>query len=259
MGTQMSAVLVVLMLAVGGCAMTEEIAPPPERAAAPVQMAQTVEPVAKLPEASESEPVVDPEWAGESEPEEVRAPLKEVLLEELAAAPKRPKYIVKSGDTLGTIADRQRVTLPMLQGVNHLKSNRIRAGQKLIIPEVPLRIEIDKSENKLRLFNGPRLARTYPVATGDQGVTPVGSYTIANRLIGPTWYWEGRAYPKDDPEYPLGSRWMGLSRRGYGIHGTNEPELIGQQVSHGCIRMLNPDVEELFDVAAIGTPVSIVE
>ena len=97
------------------------------------------------------------------------------------------------------------------------------------------------------------------MATGDQGVTPVGSYTIANRLIGPTWYWEGREYKADDPDYPLGSRWMGLSRKGYGIHGTNEPELIGQQVSHGCIRMLNEDVEELFDVVSIGTPVSITD
>ena len=50
-----------------------------------------------------------------------------------------------------------------------------------------------------------------------------------------------------------------LSRKGYGIHGTNEPELIGQQVSHGCIRMLNEDVEELFDVVSIGTPVSITD
>jgi hypothetical protein len=91
------------------------------------------------------------------------------------------------------------------------------------------------------------------------GRTPTGTDTIADRLIGPTWYWQGYAVPSDDPEYPLGSRWLGLSRRGYGIHGTNEPESIGKQESPGCIRMHNADVEEVFDVVSVGTPVTMIE
>lgn len=202
------------------------------------------------------------ERADDVEVREIRTPLKDVLLAALASsAPEKqgPPHVVQRGDTLGAIANRYGVTLPMLKWANRLDTDRISPGQRLSIPTAVLHIEIDKSENLLRFFNDLQLVRTYPVATGDQGVTPIGTYTIANRLIGPTWYWQGYAVPPDDPEYPLGSRWLGLSKRGYGIHGTNEPESIGQQISHGCIRMHNADVEELFDVVPVGTGVTIIE
>lgn len=202
------------------------------------------------------------ERANGAEVDALQISLMDEVLSALASpahAQHAERHIVQPGDILAAIADQYGVTLPMLKQTNHLDTDHIYPGQPLIIPMVALRIQIDKSENLLTLFNHREPVKTYPVATGDQGVTPVGTYTIANRLIGPTWYWQGYAVPPDDPEYPLGSRWLGLSKRGYGIHGTDEPESIGQQVSHGCIRMHNADVEELFDVVSVGTVVTIIE
>ena len=250
----------VLMLGSSGCATFTEAfstvpaAPPVEIVQAPGDAPATVLAPPIAPAAPPAEP------PAKVQPEEIRPPLKDVLLESMGLpGGKKPQYAVKSGDSLGAIADRYRVTLPMLKWANQLKTDRVRAGQKLAIPAAELRIEIDKSENRLRLSNAGRVVRVYPVATGNQGVTPTGDYKVANRLIQPTWYYQGYAIPPGDPDYPLGTRWLGLSKRGYGIHGTNEPESIGKQMSHGCVRMHNKDVEELFDVIPIGTAVSIVE
>jgi len=60
------------------------------------------------------------------------------------------------------------------------------------------------------------------------------------------------------PANPLGTRWMGLGYKGYGIHGTNRPHSIGKAASHGCIRMRNHDVEELFELVQVGDPVDLV-
>lgn len=233
-----------------GCATLETVSPEaPEAVLLPIPVA-------------EAEPVPVEEPAEEVAEIEPRVPIKDLLLEDEAASDLQQKaqsYTVRRGDTLGAIALKHQVPLSGLKRANGLEKDRILVGQKLIIPTQTLRLQIDKSDNELTVFSGERLIRAYPVATGDQGITPAGSYTIANRLIGATWYWQGHAVTPDDPDYPLGSRWLGLSKRGYGIHGTNEPELIGQQVSHGCIRMHNEDVEELFDVVSIGTAVTIIE
>ena len=265
------AVSVVLILGSSGCAMLAEVIPQ-ERAERPLEEAQASAAVPRAVPAEprkQAAPAVVPVQENEqaalaSEPaqntktKEIRTPLKDVLLAALESSEREKRYIVKPGDSLKSIANRYRVTLQMLKWANRLEKERIHPGQKLLVPS-SLRIEIDKSENWLRLFSDGRLVRTYPVATGNQGVTPTGAYTIANRLIHPTWYWQGYAVPYDDPDYPLGSRWLGLSKRGYGIHGTNEPESIGKSVSHGCVRMHNEDVEELFEVVSVGTPVTIVE
>ena len=257
------------MLASSGCAALSEITPqewvvgPQEQMEQPLKEAQAEEAALALPSQE-----ITPQAASPSQPaeevktHETRPPLTEILLAALKSSKsdKQPqKYVVKPGDALSKIADKNHVTLTMLKLANRLETNRINVGQKLIIPAAALRIEIDKSENRLRLFNKSRLVRSYPVATGNQGVTPVGTYTVATRLIQPTWYWQGIAVKPDDPDYPLGTRWLGLSKRGYGIHGTNEPDSIGKQLSHGCIRMFNEDVEDLFEVIAVGTAVKIVD
>ncbi|CFX82111.1 L,D-transpeptidase catalytic domain [Syntrophomonas zehnderi OL-4] len=88
--------------------------------------------------------------------------------------------------------------------------------------------------------------KTYPVAVGKPSTpTPPGNWTIVQKTV--------------DPGGPFGARWMRLSIPfgGYGIHGTNNPSSIGKAVSHGCIRMYNNDVIELYDLVPIGTPVNI--
>ena len=86
--------------------------------------------------------------------------------------------------------------------------------------------------------------KTYPIAVGKMVTpTPAGTYKIINKAI--------------NPGGPYGVRWLGLSKKGYGIHGTNNPSSIGKNVSHGCIRMFNKDVLELSNVVPIGTQVKI--
>ncbi len=254
------AISVVLILGLSGCATFTEVVPP-ERARRPLEEAQADAAVpAFVPAQQIEQPTPPSEPAHDVKADERRTPLKEVLLATIESSDReKQRHVVKAGDSLAVIAKRYRVTLEMLKWANRLEKDRIRPGQKLLIPAAALRIDIDKSENLLRLFSAGQLVRTYPVATGNEGVTPTGAYTVANRLIQPTWYWQGYAVPPGDPDYPLGSRWLGLSKRGYGIHGTNEPESIGKQMSHGCIRMHNEDVEELFDVVAVGTAVTIIE
>ncbi|MDD3652649.1 MAG: L,D-transpeptidase family protein [Desulfotomaculaceae bacterium] len=107
-------------------------------------------------------------------------------------------------------------------------------------------IYIDLATRQLRLYEGDRLIKTYPVGVGKASTpTPVGDFTVVVKIINP-----GGA---------LGSRWMGLSipSGNYGIHGTNNPNSIGGYVSNGCIRMYNQDIEALFPKVKLGTPVKI--
>ena len=87
----------------------------------------------------------------------------------------------------------------------------------------------------------------------------MGEFKITIRLEDPVWFYKGEAIAPDDPRNALGPRWMGLGKPQYGIHGTIHPELIGQQVSHGCIRMRNEDVIELYKIVPIGTDVKIAD
>ena len=121
----------------------------------------------------------------------------------------------------------------------------------------PRRIVVSLTDRKLVLFEGERVLRVYDVAVGKRSTpSPEGKFAIINRVPNPTWYGPSVvvAPGKDNP---LGSRWMGLSAKGYGIHGTNVPTSIGKAASHGCIRMRKPDLEELFEMVTVGTIVEL--
>jgi lipoprotein-anchoring transpeptidase ErfK/SrfK len=77
--------------------------------------------------------------------------------------------------------------------------------------------------------------------------------------VNPTWYKQGAVIPAGSPENILGTRWMGFDLPAYGIHGTTEPQSLGKQVTQGCVRMSNADVEQLFIIVPIGTEVTIVD
>lgn len=121
---------------------------------------------------------------------------------------------------------------------------------------------VDKSDFVVRVMQGAGELRRFPVGLGFNGATPTGDFVVANMIENPTWFNRGEAVPPDDPRNPLGSRWMGLGRGGvttpYGIHGTEELESIGSEMSRGCIRMVSGDAEALFALCSVGTPVSIV-
>jgi lipoprotein-anchoring transpeptidase ErfK/SrfK len=125
-------------------------------------------------------------------------------------------------------------------------------------------IVIRRGLNKLFLYDGMKLRRTFGVATGQSRYpTPVGHFQIIVKWRNPWWYPPASDWAKDaepippGPGNPLGTRWMGISAPAVGIHGTPDPASIGYSVSHGCIRMRIPEVEWLFNEVDIGTPVYI--
>jgi len=169
------------------------------------------------------------------------------------------KYVVKPKDALVKIAKKFGTTVNLIKSANGLKSNIIRPGQELKINTCKFSIAVDKSQNLLFLKSDGKIIKTYVVSTGKDNSTPVGSFKIINKLANPTWFKTGAVIPPDSPENILGSRWMGFDRQGYGIHGTTDPDNLGKQITLGCVRMANKDVEELFDIVAVGTEVEIVD
>jgi lipoprotein-anchoring transpeptidase ErfK/SrfK len=120
-------------------------------------------------------------------------------------------------------------------------------ARRLVVVSIP--------DRKLALVEDGRVVKVYPTAVGAPGSpSPIGAFTIINRVQHPTWYGPRKPVPPGKAN-PLGTRWLGLSLKGYGIHGTNAPHSIGRAASHGCIRMLNQDVEELFELVSEGDAV----
>lgn len=168
-------------------------------------------------------------------------------------------YEVKPGDTLGAIATKHHITLELLKRANGLTNDLIRPRQKLKIPGGHFSLLVDKSQNQLLVTEENRFFKSYPVATGTDGSTPTGTFKIVNKLTNPVWYRQGAVVPADSPDNILGTRWLGFDKKGYGIHGSVDPDGIGKQVTAGCVRMHNQDVEELFALVPLGTDVTIVD
>jgi lipoprotein-anchoring transpeptidase ErfK/SrfK len=126
-------------------------------------------------------------------------------------------------------------------------------------------VVIRRTSNLLTLYDGMRAVRQFPVATGQIIYpTPLGRFQIVVKWKNPWWYPPASPWAKGEkptppgPGNPLGTRWMGLSAPGVGIHGTPQDGSIGYSLSHGCIRMHIPQAEWLFDHVEVGTPVYIV-
>ncbi len=178
----------------------------------------------------------------------------------LPSDPLVDRYTVESGDVLINIGKKFRVPDEVIQSINNISNPRaIRAGQRLKVPRGPFHAKIDKSAFRLDVYLGDTYLRSYRVALGTENGTPEGVWKVKNRLENPTYYPpasapDKRIIPGNDPENPLGERWIGLEgikgdavgRGGYGIHGTIEPETIGQAVSMGCVRMHNDEVAFLY-------------
>ncbi|HWB70221.1 MAG TPA: L,D-transpeptidase/peptidoglycan binding protein [Solirubrobacterales bacterium] len=129
----------------------------------------------------------------------------------------------------------------------------------------PSYLTLDRATFTLRLWRHLKLARTYTVAVGQEGLeTPEGLYAIQEKEENPTWHvpdsaWAGSlagSVVPPGPSNPIKARWMGIYE-GAGIHGTEETESLGSAASHGCIRMAISDVEELYDLVEVGTPIYI--
>lgn len=169
-------------------------------------------------------------------------------------------YKVKPGDTLAKIAARYNTTVDLIMHSNNLKSDLIRPGNRLKISQAKYSVIVDKSQNTLTLKQDDEILKVYTVATGRYNSTPVGTFKIVEKLINPDWYKNGVGIiPADSPKNVLGSRWLGLSEPKYGIHGCASEKDLGSQVTDGCVRMADPEVQELFTILPRGTEVTIMD
>jgi lipoprotein-anchoring transpeptidase ErfK/SrfK len=145
----------------------------------------------------------------------------------------------------------------------HVVKPEVTAGE--VAAKYPSYLTLDRATFTLRLWEHLKLAKTYTVAVGQEGLeTPEGLYDIQEKQENPSWHVPDSAWAGDlagqvippGPEDPIKARWMAIFE-GAGIHGTEETESLGSAASHGCVRMSIPDVEELYDRVEVGTPIYI--
>lgn len=171
-------------------------------------------------------------------------------------------HTVKYGEYLSVIAKKHKIYSERIRRINNLKNaNDIRSGQNLRIIMGRTTIKVFKSTYTMHVYIQDLFFKRYRIGIGKNNQTPVVATTISkSRAKNPTWTdpVTGRLHGPEDLKNPIGSRWIGLSMgQGYGIHGTREPESIGFDRSNGCIRMLNQEVEELYDYSMVGDEVTI--
>ena len=127
------------------------------------------------------------------------------------------------------------------------------------------RLEIKISTRKVTLYQGKKAIKSYRVAVGKRGwETPTGKFKVKNMMRNPTWIspFTGAVIPGGTSKNPLGKYWIGFWTNGknwIGFHGTPNAASIGKAASHGCIRMYNKDVQELFKQVKVGTPVTVIK
>ncbi|MGF1478651.1 MAG: L,D-transpeptidase [Cyanophyceae cyanobacterium] len=135
-------------------------------------------------------------------------------------------------------------------------------AQYLPVPQAEIRLVIRLSDRRVYLYSDEELTASYPIAVGKRGwETPTGVFAVRQKLKNPAWEhpWTGEIVPPG-PNNPLGAGWVGFWTDGVnsiGFHGTPDESLIGQAVSHGCVRMRNADVLALYEQVEVGTLVVV--
>ena len=180
-----------------------------------------------------------------------------IFMNSAAPCPEKQAYVIRSGDSLSRIGTQFHSSVGAIQRLNELSRTNpiIHPGNSLQLLTGNWAIRVSKSQFALLLYFNNDLFRVFRVGIGRQDRTPVGTFVITSKIVHPAWTPPGKNIPYGDPENILGSHWMGLTPtgstnqalRGYGIHGTWEPDSIGTAASAGCVRMRNEEVEELYD------------
>ncbi len=175
------------------------------------------------------------------------------------------QHVVKSGETLWAIANTYGLRIADLEIANGLEDgSKLIAGTVLKLAKVRFdssltTVVINTMTARLALYYNGVLVRTFPVAIGKSDTTPPGVYWIVKKEVDPALYWYGEYIPPRSPINGLGTRFLQLSNPTYGIHGTTKPWEIGKRISHGCVRMLNQDVETVDALIDTGTKVIVVK
>jgi L,D-transpeptidase ErfK/SrfK len=184
-------------------------------------------------------------------------------------------YIIQAKDTFLDVArdhdlgfNEMEVLYPDIDPWVPPRGMKVLIPSQWILPSVhKYGIIINIAEMRLYyLMKSIQMARTFPIGIGDLGwFSPEGTFWISEKRNKPTWYIPeslqekyGMKQMPPGPDNPLGDYWLGLSISGYGIHGTNFPWAIGRLVTHGCIRLYPEDIEKLFNMVPVKTPVEIV-
>jgi hypothetical protein len=171
-------------------------------------------------------------------------------------------YTVKSGDVLDILGRRMKVPSEMLMQINGIqRAKNLQAGHAIKVIHGPFHAKVSRSTFTLDLYLQDMYVRSFKVGLGKSGYgTPTGRWRVQDhgKLVQPPWTDpdSGRLYKSTDPDYPLGSRWIGLEgvdgaakgRTGFAIHGTKDPEQIGTAGSRGCIRMYNEDAILMYNM-----------
>jgi lipoprotein-anchoring transpeptidase ErfK/SrfK len=140
-----------------------------------------------------------------------------------------------------------------------LGQNSPSRGVSKVAEKTPVRrvVLVSLADRRLAVIENGNVLAYFPVAVGAEvSPSPTGEFEIVNRVANPAYYHEGVVMAAGT-DNPVGTRWIGLNLKGYGIHGTNAPRSIGQATSHGCIRLRNRDVERLYAMLRIGDVVEI--
>jgi LysM repeat protein len=175
-------------------------------------------------------------------------------------------YKVQPGDLFRKIAKKCKVPYEFLMKINNISDPKLlRAGETIKVVNGPFHCRISRSMFTMDLYLQDTYVRSFVVSIGCPGMeTPTGRWLVkpGGKLISPTWTdpSNGKTYQAHDPDYPLGSRWIGLNgiegeakdRTGFAIHGTKKTEEIGKAISRGCIRLYNDDVILLYDLLMPG-------
>jgi LysM repeat protein len=164
-------------------------------------------------------------------------------------------YQVARGDSVTRIGQKFLIPKELVMRLNGMTSSDIAAGQSIKVVQGPVNVEISKSRHELQAWLGDICIRVYPVAIGKTNSTPEGTFIVKNKMVSPPY--QPQHKPKSEhrdsgaADNPLGTRWIDIGNH-YGIHGTIDPASIGSDVSEGCIRMHNKEVEELYDLMVQG-------
>jgi len=189
--------------------------------------------------------------------------LNKILVFSRTPSPDAFFYKVIPGDSLVKIAKKFNTNYAFIMRINNKGRTLIKIGERLKILKGELSLLVDKSDYTLTILLNGNFIKQYPVGIGKSDKTPIGVFVIDNKLVNPTWYSPEGVYQYGDPKNVLGTRWIGFEDRndlyGYGIHGTADPDSIGKDMSNGCIRMKNENVEEVFDFVKAKTRVVMQE
>ena len=185
--------------------------------------------------------------------------------------PQQSAYTVQSGDLLSKICSKLDVPYGFIARINAVAPNKIRVGQSLKLVQGPIHAVVSKTHFTMDLYlgnlpgkPGSMYLTTYKVGLGESSSTPTGTWEVANgsKTVNPAWTnpRTNEVFGRDDPNNPLGERWIGLvgiagdavGAASYGIHGTIHPESIGTNASMGCVRLKSDDIDAVFDMLSEG-------